>query len=81
MRRLQHDGAVAELLDETILALDGLYMLGCVPKCWELGELTGIGNLGDLVALEAVPTLVTPSIHELKCGQVPALHGERGLMR
>ena len=65
MRRLQHDGAVAELLDETILPLNGLDMLGCVPKRRERGKLAGIGNLGDFVALEAVPTLVASSIHEL----------------
>ena len=41
-------------------------------QCWERQRLTGIGDLGDLVALEAVPTLVTPRIHELNCGQTSA---------
>lgn len=48
MSLLQHNRAVAELLDEAVFSLDG-----------------GIGDLGDFVALEAVPTLVASRVDEV----------------
>jgi hypothetical protein len=32
-------------------------------------QLTGVGDLCDLVALEAIPALIASRIHELRCGQ------------
>lgn len=71
MRRLQHYGAVAELLNKTVLALDCFERLVCnlsIEKAWQ--KRTGIGDLGDLVALEAVPALVAACVDELFRGQM-----------
>jgi hypothetical protein len=68
MGSLQHNGAVAELLNEAILALDGLGKSVCNSSEEPRQKLTGIGNLGDLVALEAVPALVAACIDKLSRG-------------
>ena len=54
---LQHYGAVAELLDKTVSALDSCNLVS--RRSWvSKVVLTGIGHLGNLVAIEAVPVLL-----------------------
>lgn len=78
MGSFQHDGAVSKLLDKAILALDGFGGLAHISPRFlgiDAAFLTSIRDLGDLVALVAVPPLVRSSIdklHDLSTQMVPA---------
>lgn len=51
---LQHHRAVAELLDKAVSTLDSYKLFS--GSSWVSGtSLTGIGHLGNLVTIEAVP--------------------------
>ena len=65
---LKHNRAVAEFLDQAVLSLDGFRMLASLSlSINDIRKiLTRIRDLGNLVALETVPALVTASIHELQ---------------
>jgi hypothetical protein len=65
-RVLEHDRAVAELLDQAVTSLDSCGKLVSMSNDSNKGEsLTGIRDLGNLVAVEAVPGMTSTSFDEL----------------
>jgi hypothetical protein len=54
VRWLEHDRRVTELLNETVLALDGYMIVNSDHEACKQ-ELTGIRDLGDFITLEPMP--------------------------
>jgi hypothetical protein len=63
---LEHDRRIAELLDQTVFALDSCEGWLGDEDTERMKSLTRIGYFGDLIRIEAVPTLSSPGKDELK---------------